>query len=82
MTNKKWIVLCIVLATLALLAVATAQAGPLAHPTGPQAPASQATLGTDFTYQGQLKSGGEPVTDDCSMAFRLYDPGPIRRHRL
>lgn len=30
-------------------------------------------MGTAFTYQGQLKAGGEPVNDDCDMAFRLYD---------
>jgi hypothetical protein len=30
-------------------------------------------LGTAFTYQGQLKRSGEPVTDDCEMAFRLHD---------
>jgi hypothetical protein len=34
---------------------------------------AQGGLGTAFTYQGQLKSGGEPVNEDCEMAFRLYD---------
>ena len=45
---------------------------------GPQPPrplAPQIALGTAFTYQGQLDSGGEPVNDDCDMAFRLYDQG-------
>jgi hypothetical protein len=60
--------------TLTLLAVATAQAGPLGQQPEHQGDGeAQASLGTGFTYQGQLKSGGEPVTDDCSMAFRLYD---------
>jgi len=31
------------------------------------------TLGTPFTYQGQLKNNGQPVTADCSLAFRVYD---------
>jgi hypothetical protein len=74
MTSKKWIVPSIVLAALALLAVATAQAGSLAQQPEPQGElAPQAPLGAAFTYQGQLKSGGEPVTGDCDVAFRLYD---------
>jgi hypothetical protein len=33
----------------------------------------QGALGTAFTYQGQLKQNGAPITDNCSMAFRLYN---------
>ncbi len=33
----------------------------------------QAALGTGFTYQGQLKKDGQPVSGDCEMAFRLYE---------
>jgi hypothetical protein len=33
----------------------------------------QSALGTAFTYQGQLKKNGAPITDNCSMIFRLYD---------
>jgi hypothetical protein len=74
MKSSKWIIPCIVLVTLALLAVASAQAGPLGQQSEPQSEVgAQAGLGTGFTYQGQLKLGGESVTDDCSMAFRLYD---------
>lgn len=70
MSGKKWIVPCVVLAALALLAAATVNAGSQAQPTGlaPQAP-----LGNAFTYQGQLKRDGRPVTDNCDMVFRLYD---------
>jgi len=32
-------------------------------------------LGSAFTYQGQLRREGEPVSNDCAMAFRLYDQG-------
>jgi hypothetical protein len=31
------------------------------------------SVGSAFTYQGQLAAGPDPVTADCSMAFRLYD---------
>jgi len=30
-------------------------------------------VGTGFTYQGQLKRDGDPISGDCEMAFRLYD---------
>jgi hypothetical protein len=60
--------------TLALLLAAIA--GP-AHAQGPGPGGEmsiQATLmGTAFTYQGKLEAGGEPVNDDCDVAFRLYD---------
>ena len=36
-------------------------------------PAPQGMLGTSFTYQGQLKSGSDPVNDSCSVQFGLYD---------
>lgn len=58
------------------IGMATAQA------PGPHAPASSqaepgvaasSPVSAAFTYQGQLKKGGAPVTANCSMAFRLYD---------
>lgn len=55
-----------------LLAVAAG----LTYAQGPEPPsprASQGTLGTSFTYQGQLKLDGDPVNDECWFAFRLYD---------
>jgi hypothetical protein len=33
----------------------------------------QAALGTAFTYQGQLKSGGNPVNGTCDFQFGLWD---------
>jgi hypothetical protein len=32
-----------------------------------------APLGTAFTYQGQLKLNGQPVTGTCDIQFSLYD---------
>ena len=35
--------------------------------------APAAALGTAFTYQGQLKSGGTPYNGACDFQFKLYD---------
>ncbi len=74
--SNKWIIPCIVLAALVLLAVATAtplagarEAGPLAQE--PNAPS--AALSTAFTYQGQLNLDGRPVDSTCDFQFSLYD---------
>ena len=49
-----------------------------AQDSGPQSiDVPQAVLGTAFTYQGQLKSGGAGVTGSCDMAFRLYDAATV-----
>ncbi len=37
----------------------------------PQSPST--ALGSGFTYQGQLTQNGSPVTDQCDIAFRLYN---------
>ncbi len=74
MTDKKWIVSRIVLVTLVLLTITTAQAGPLLQqPEPPRSVDTLATLSTGFTYQGQLESNSTPVTAECQLAFRLYD---------
>jgi hypothetical protein len=70
---KKPQILAGVLALALLLAVVAGST----HAQGPgpgSEVSTQATLmGTAFTYQGELEAGGEPVDDDCDMAFRLYD---------
>ena len=39
------------------------------------------TVGSGFTYQGQLKNNGSPVNGNCDFQFKLYDslngPGQI-----
>ncbi len=67
--SKRWIIPCIVLATLALLAVATTWAGsPVQEPS-----VQTETLGSMFTYQGQLNLDGQPVDNTCTFQFTLYD---------
>ncbi|UCF34697.1 MAG: hypothetical protein JSV78_05210, partial [Phycisphaerales bacterium] len=34
---------------------------------------AQTPVGTAFTYQGQLKQAGLPVTGDADMVFHLWD---------
>jgi hypothetical protein len=74
MSSKKWVALAVVLAGLVLLIVLVVQASSPGQGPGPQGDVrAQGSLGTGFTYQGQLESGGDPVSESCSMAFRLYD---------
>lgn len=40
---------------------------------GPQPRAPRAALGTAFTYQGQLKDGGNPANGAYDFEFALYD---------
>ena len=62
MNKKRWFSLLSVGLVLVLLAGITRA----------QEPAST-NLGTGFTYQGQLKSGGLPYTGTCDLRFNLYD---------
>lgn len=58
------LVLALLLALLLGVPGATAQ--------GPSAPAA-APAGSAFSYQGQLKNGGGPVTAACDFQFALFD---------
>jgi hypothetical protein len=66
----------ILLGTLVLALVLLGLLTGLGLAQGPQPPrplASEVALGTAFTYQGQLKSGGEPVDGECEFQFTLHD---------
>ena len=67
--KSKWAYVIVALLLLAL-AVGPGQAqGP-----GPQGDVGiQAVVGTAFTYQGQLKSSGNPANGNCDFQFTLYD---------
>ncbi len=80
--KSRWTFLSSLLAVVLLaLAVSLSQAqgpqppqGDSLPPTGgEQGEGLQTALGTAFTYQGQLRSGGEPVTDICDFQFSLWD---------
>ncbi len=67
--NRKRLLLipCSLLALIASFTVVSAHR--LIAPKTPQATA----MGTAFTYQGQLKKNGSPVTGSCSFRFTLYN---------
>ena len=62
------------LMVLAVAAVALVRAGSIASAEGSGPAAAPATsLGTAFTYQGQLYLNGSPVNATCAMTFKLFD---------
>ena len=69
MSSKVWVVIALI--TISLLA---GIALVLAQEPLPQVDSNtQSALGTIFTYQGQLKSGGNPVNGKCDFQFSLWD---------
>jgi hypothetical protein len=65
----KWTVVISVLVLALMCAGGATAEGTGASPTaGVLAP-----IGTAFTYQGQLQSGGAPVNADCDFQFSLWD---------
>ncbi len=66
--NRKMFLMALISVTVILLTFAAVNAqGPQ-----PQVP-SVVTLGTAFTYQGQLKQNGNAVSGNCDLQFSLYD---------
>jgi hypothetical protein len=61
----------IVVILVALLAVVGGLA--YAQEVTKQISTQASSIDNSFTYQGQLKLDGEPVTDACNFAFGLYD---------
>ena len=78
-STKKQQVLVGVLALALLLALAAVVSLTYAQEPKPQsgANAQASPVGTAFTYQGQLKSGGEPVDGTCDFQFGLYDAASL-----
>ncbi len=75
---SKWIVPCITLMALALLAIATVPLALTARASEANPPVQQLVaepLDTSFTYQGQLNLDGQPVEETCDFQFSLYDDG-------
>jgi hypothetical protein len=70
--KRRLVLLAALVVLLAVSATATLTLAQGPTGTGP-ALAPLAAMGTAFTYQGQLKSGGTVVNGPCDMAFRLYD---------
>jgi len=70
--NRKhsFIIFVIVLALLAGVAAASAQGQRPQDTLGTMASTS---LGTSFTYQGQLKNASGPVNDHCDFQFSLWE---------
>ncbi|MBN1315644.1 MAG: hypothetical protein JXA42_09260 [Anaerolineales bacterium] len=71
MKSTRFIWLFVLVTSVVLIAGGIVWAGEQRSPEVGRSPA--AILGTGFTYQGQLKDGGKPVTGECDMEFRLYE---------
>ena len=63
MKHRVWIV---VLTTVGIMLLVLSSAAA-------QSASPQLSLGTAFTYQGQLRQGSTPINGMCDLAFRLYD---------
>jgi len=70
--RKAWLLTGVVVAMLLLGAIRATAQGPKSTFAGPKAPAAT-SAGTAFTYQGQLKSNGLPVSDTCDFKFDVFD---------
>ncbi|MGQ9854807.1 MAG: hypothetical protein ACUVTG_15580, partial [Candidatus Oleimicrobiaceae bacterium] len=77
MKSKRTFISMLLLFCLLALAVGPGQAQgpePPGQGTEPQGEVGiQAVVGTAFTYQGQLKKGGNPVNGNCDLQFSLWN---------
>ena len=85
MIRRNAVALFVILSALAVALAVSAYSGPPARADAAPPPAAPAVApagsppsplvatGSAFTYQGQLKKGGNPVTAACSFQFKLWD---------
>jgi hypothetical protein len=71
MSRKLWVV-CIIVALGLMAGVMLALAQ---EPSSQGDVEVQAVVGTAFTYQGQLRQGGNPVNGACDFQFSLWNAG-------
>jgi hypothetical protein len=68
----------LLIALIALTLVVTTALAIAQGPAGTGQPrAPRANAGTAFTYQGQLKSGGNAVNGTCDFQFGLWDDANV-----
>ena len=78
MNATKRVILVISLVVVLALTFVSVRAASSSQELDPQA--SQAVVGSGFTYQGQLQFDGVAIDADCRMTFRLFDgTGPLAR---
>ena len=79
MTTRRTLVgvLSITLSLIVLMALTARTTARISEDAHLQAVPGATTLGTTFTYQGQLKADDTPVDGDCQMAFRLFDDSEV-----
>ncbi|MBI5030243.1 MAG: tail fiber domain-containing protein [Chloroflexi bacterium] len=72
-----WLVFFVVLLFTLIPLSASAIGMPPSLPAMASVNAPKTALGTAFTYQGQLKLNGSPVTATCNIAFKLFDAATV-----
>lgn len=70
MKTKLTFITCLLVIVLLALAAGLIQAQ---GPEPPENVSIQAAVGTAFTYQGQLKKAGSPISGTCDFQFSLWD---------